>query len=69
MIVITGANGTLGRGIVEQLLGRVPAEKIAVSVRDPEQARELAVQGVRVRRGDFTDPASLTHAFEGPRRS
>lgn len=65
MIVITGANGTLGRGIVEQLLGRVPAEKIAVSVRDPEQARELAVQGVRVRRGDFTDPASLTHAFEG----
>ena len=65
MIIITGANGQLGRGIVEQLLGHVPADRIAVSVRDPEKARELREQGVRVRHGDFTDPASLTHAFEG----
>jgi NAD(P)H dehydrogenase (quinone) len=35
-----------------------------VSVRDPEKARGLQERGIRVRRGDFTDPASLAHAFE-----
>src|ERR1019366_1309994 len=35
------------------------------SVRDPEKAQGLAEQGVRVRRGDFADAASLAHAFEG----
>lgn len=43
----------------------MPAERIGVSVRDPAGARELDDLGVRVRRGDFTDAASLTHAFEG----
>lgn len=65
MIVITGATGQLGRAVAQQLLGRVPAERIGVSVRDPEKARELQEQGVRVRRGDFADPASLAHSFEG----
>lgn len=65
MIIVTGASGQLGRGITERLLGRVPAAEIGVSVRDPEQARDLEKQGVRVRQGDFADPASLAHAFEG----
>ncbi len=65
MIVVTGANGQLGKGVVDQLLARVPAERIAVSVRDPEGAKELAERGVRVRRGDFDDPATLADAFEG----
>jgi NAD(P)H dehydrogenase (quinone) len=65
VIIVTGANGRLGRAIVEGLLDRVPAESIAVSVRDPEKARGLTERGIRVRRGDFTDPASLAHAFEG----
>ena len=65
MIIVTGANGQLGRGVVEQLLGRVPAEQIGVSVRDPEKAQGLKERGVRVRQGDFDDPASLAHAFEG----
>ncbi|MFE2886044.1 SDR family oxidoreductase [Streptomyces sp. NPDC059272] len=65
MIVVTGANGQLGRGVVDQLLTRVPAERIAVSVRDPEGAKELTERGVRVRRGDFDDPATLADAFEG----
>jgi NAD(P)H dehydrogenase (quinone) len=65
MIVITGATGKLGSRIVERLLARVPAEQVAVSVRDPEQAAGLATRGVRVRRGDFTEPATLAHAFEG----
>jgi uncharacterized protein YbjT (DUF2867 family) len=64
MIIVTGANGQLGRAVVERLLERVPAEQIAVSVRDPEKARGPQEQGVRVRHGDFSDPASLAHAFE-----
>lgn len=65
MIVITGATGTLGSLIVERLLARVSAQSIGVSVRDVSKAAELAERGVRVRQGDFTEPATLLDAMEG----
>ncbi len=65
MIIVTGATGQLGRMIVENLVARLPATQIGASVRDPEKAAGLEALGVRVRQGDFRDPASLTHAFEG----
>lgn len=65
MIIVTGATGQLGRDVVEQLLARVPADRIGLSVRDPQKASALAERGVRVRRGDFAEPATLTEAFEG----
>lgn len=65
MIIVTGANGLLGRGIVENLLRLVPASEVGVSVRKSEDAAALAVRGVRVRAGDFADAASLAGAFEG----
>lgn len=65
VIIITGANGQLGRAITERLLDHVPAAQVGVSVRDPRRARALEERGVRVRQGDFTDPTSLQHAFEG----
>lgn len=65
MIIVTGANGQLGGAIVAQLLGRMPANQIGVSVVDPAKVTALTEQGIRVRRGDFADPASLTDAFEG----
>lgn len=65
MLIVTGATGLLGSAIVERLLERVPAAQIAVSVRQPDQASTLADRGVRVRHGDFADPASLADAFEG----
>ena len=64
MIVVTGATGNLGSRIVRELLERMPATEVGVSVRDTAKAAELASLGVRVRRGDFTDPGSLAHAFE-----
>jgi NAD(P)H dehydrogenase (quinone) len=64
-IVVTGANGQLGGGIAERLLERVPASQVGVSVRDSAGASELERRGVRVRAGDFDDPASLAYAFEG----
>lgn len=64
MIVVTGANGRLGSQIVGRLLDRVPADTVAVSVRDITQAAHLARRGVRVRAGDFTKPDTLDHAFQ-----
>jgi uncharacterized protein YbjT (DUF2867 family) len=65
MIVVTGANGRLGRGVVEGVLQRAGAPNVGVSVRDPAKAADLAARGVRVRRGDFADADSLPAAFEG----
>jgi NAD(P)H dehydrogenase (quinone) len=68
MIVVMGAAGRLGRAVVEELLARIPARRIGVSTRDPERSGELERRGVRVRRGDYDDPASLERAFEGADR-
>ncbi|SCF12324.1 Uncharacterized conserved protein YbjT, contains NAD(P)-binding and DUF2867 domains [Micromonospora coriariae] len=65
MFVVTGATGQLGSQIVDQLLHRLPPHAVGVSVRDVDKAADLAERGVRVRAGDFTDPATLEHAFEG----
>lgn len=65
MIVVTGATGQLGRAVVENLLRRVPADQVAVSVRDLGKAADLAETGVDVREGDFGDPAGLRRAFAG----
>jgi NAD(P)H dehydrogenase (quinone) len=65
MIIVTGATGNLGRAIVKKLLERMPASRVGATCRDPEKAAELSALGVRVRRGDFADPASLTAAFQG----
>ena len=65
MFIVTGATGRLGSQIVDRLLERVPADSVGVSVRDVDNAAALAARGVRVRAGDFTDPSTLAHAFEG----
>ncbi len=65
MIVVTGATGKLGKLIVEELALRMAPGELGVSVRDPEKATALQQKGIRVRRGDFAEPESLLHAFEG----
>lgn len=65
MIIVTGASGRLGSAVVDNLLQHVGAEQIGVSARDPQRLAHLAQRGVRVRHGDFTEPASLKEAFEG----
>jgi NAD(P)H dehydrogenase (quinone) len=57
--LITGATGNLGSLIVRHTLTRLPADELAVSVRDPERAGDL---GVEVRRGDFDGPLADTFA-------
>ncbi|MGE5489972.1 MAG: NmrA family NAD(P)-binding protein [Actinomycetota bacterium] len=66
MILVTGANGQLGRRIVEHLAARLGStEGIAVSVRDTAKAADLAERGISVRQGDFDQPESLVQAFAG----
>jgi NAD(P)H dehydrogenase (quinone) len=65
MLVITGATGALNGATVDHLLERVPAQDIAVAVRDVNKAQRFADRGVAVRHGDYADPASLASAFDG----
>ncbi|GGO14594.1 NAD(P)-dependent oxidoreductase [Microbispora rosea subsp. aerata] len=65
MIVVTGATGQLGRLVIEELAGRVPASQIVAAVRSPEKAADLAERGIQVREADYDRPATLGPAFEG----
>ncbi|MCY8074939.1 SDR family oxidoreductase [Bacillus haynesii] len=64
-MLVTGATGKLGSKIVEKLLETVPADQLAVSVRNPEKAEALRGRGVDVRQGDFDRPETLESAFQG----
>ncbi|MFD0731307.1 NAD(P)H-binding protein [Planotetraspora mira] len=68
MIVISAASGALGRLVVDHLSARVSPGRIVAAVRDPGRAADLAERGIRVRRGDYDDTASLHDAFEGAGR-
>jgi NAD(P)H dehydrogenase (quinone) len=65
MLLITGANGQLGRLIVEEVLRRAPDAPLAVSVRDASAAADLAERGVDVRQADYHDAEALRAAFAG----
>lgn len=64
-ILVTGATGKLGSKVVEALLKKVPAEQLAVSVRNPQKAEGLRSLGIEVRHGDFDQPETLEKAFAG----
>ncbi|MFJ9609168.1 NAD(P)H-binding protein [Kitasatospora sp. NPDC101176] len=63
MYVVTGATGQLGRLVVEGLLAAVPAERVAVVVRDAARAADWADRGVRVHVADYDAPETLAGAF------
>lgn len=63
--LVTGATGKLGSKVVETLLKSVPANQLAVSVRNPEKAAGLRDRGIDVREGDFDRPETLDAAFAG----
>lgn len=64
-LLVTGATGKLGSMVVEKVLESVPAEQLAVSVRNPAKADHLRARGVDVRHGDFDRPETLDAAFAG----
>jgi NAD(P)H dehydrogenase (quinone) len=69
MIVVTGANGHLGKSVIDFLLKKgVPSSAIAALVRDESKAAELTAKGVVVRIGDYDRYDMLLDAFEGADR-
>lgn len=65
MIVVTGASGQLGRGVIDALLKALPASEITLAVRDPAKVADLAARGLKVRQADYDQPGSLVAAFQG----
>ncbi len=68
MIAVTGANGHLGRLVVEGLAERVPAGQIVAAVRSPQKASSFRTLGVQVREADYARPETLRAAFAGVKR-
>jgi NAD(P)H dehydrogenase (quinone) len=66
-LLVTGANGKLGRHVVSLLLEKGQDHIIAAS-RDTAKLADLAAKGAETRRADFDDPASLAAAFKGADR-
>ncbi|GGS63887.1 SDR family oxidoreductase [Streptomyces cinerochromogenes] len=62
-IVVTGATGHLGRLVVEQLLEKVPADRITAVVRDEAKAADLAARGVRLAVADYNAPETFDGLF------
>jgi uncharacterized protein YbjT (DUF2867 family) len=60
-ILVTGATGTIGKHVVEQLVQR--GARVRALVRDPAKAHFPA--GVEVVQGDLLDPDALRAAFKG----
>lgn len=60
-ILVTGATGTVGRNVVEQLVNR--GSNVRALVRDPSKAQMPA--GVSVVKGDLLDVDSLRSALSG----
>ncbi|MDN5923954.1 MAG: NAD(P)H-binding protein, partial [Xanthomonadales bacterium] len=63
-LLVTGANGKLGRHVVQLLLEAGTDHVIAAS-RDTAKLADLAATGAETRRADFDDVASLAAAFKG----
>lgn len=66
-LLVTGANGKLGRHVVQLLLDAGKDHIIAAS-RDTAKLADLAAKGAETRTADFDDAASLAAAFKGADR-
>src|SRR5262249_170032 len=61
MILITAANGHLGRLVAQALVARThPVTDVVLTARDPGKLSDLQSAGFRIARADYDDPASLT---------
>ena len=68
-IIVSGASGNLGGLTVDALLARgVPASRLILVSRTPDELKQYADRGASVRYGDFTKPESLPTAYAGGTR-
>ncbi len=64
-ILVTAANGQLGRLTLDALLKRVPAGQIVAGMRDPAKGADLAAKGITVVAADYSKPETLDAALRG----
>jgi len=64
-ILVTGATGSLGMGVIISLLSKTSAKNVYALARSEEKAVSLRELGVNVRIGDYDDYDSLLNAFKG----
>lgn len=65
MLLVTGATGQLGKGIVQFLEQKNKLSEVAVLVRDAAKANDLKEKGVTIRIGDYHQPELLNEALKG----
>lgn len=63
-ILVTGANGQLGRLVLDEL-SRAKGVQVLAGVRQLETASHLAEQGVELVKFDYNDSQSLTRVLDG----
>lgn len=64
-ILITGANGHIGKAVIDTLLKKIPASQISALVRDESKAQDLKLTGVNIHIGNYDDINSLDKAMQG----
>lgn len=64
MIAITGANGNLGRAIIQFLLEKIEPSNIVAIVRNPEKVKDFKEKGVMIRQADYNNYNDLKYAFK-----
>ena len=64
-ILVTGATGSLGMGVITTILSKTNAKNVYALARSEEKAAPLKELGVNVRIGDYDDYDSLLTAFKG----
>lgn len=65
MILVTGATGNLGSGVVAQLLKKIANDQFVVTSSKAEGVQKLAAQGLQAKLANFSKPESLNEAFKG----
>ena len=64
-IIITGADGNMGRKVVETIVELVPKEDLILTAPRIEKIAGYAEQGYDCREADYGNPAQLEQAFSG----
>lgn len=64
-ILITGATGNLGRATIDFLSEKTDVANISALVRNLDKADHLKAKGVQLRTGDYENPVSFIHSFDG----
>ena len=64
-VAVFPASGGIGGSTIKHLLPRLPSANLTFIARHPEKLEDAASAGATVRRADYDDDDSLSHAFDG----